>query len=66
LFAKLERTDSNFGNVLLSSLFKTTSVRNNENQIQVTWGEKGVFDYRRSLLRTDVVLNSEDNKTNVG
>ncbi|MGT0243716.1 two-component system activity regulator YycH [Staphylococcus aureus] len=33
------------------------------NQIQVTWGEKGVFDYRRSLLRTDVVLNSEDNKT---
>ncbi|MCE3364301.1 two-component system activity regulator YycH, partial [Staphylococcus aureus] len=29
----------------------------------VTWGEKGVFDYRRSLLRTDVVLNSEDNKT---
>ncbi len=33
------------------------------NQIQVTWGEKGVFDYRRSLLRTDVVLNSEDNKS---
>ncbi|WP_256097029.1 two-component system activity regulator YycH, partial [Staphylococcus aureus] len=32
-------------------------------QIQVSWGEKGVFDYRRSLLRTDVVLNSEDNKT---
>ena len=30
------------------------------NEIQVTWGEKGVFDYRRSLLRTDVILNSGD------
>ncbi len=33
------------------------------NDIQVTGGEKGVFDYRRSVLRTDVDLNSEDNKT---
>ena len=30
------------------------------NEIQVTWGEKAVFDYRRSLLRTDVILNSGD------
>lgn len=35
----------------------------NLNQIQVTWGHKGVYDYRRSLLRTDVVLNSENNKS---
>ncbi|KAB7644683.1 MULTISPECIES: two-component system activity regulator YycH [Staphylococcus] len=33
------------------------------NEIQVTWGEKGVFDYRRSLLRTDVILNSGDKKS---
>ncbi|RUY74229.1 hypothetical protein EN964_37320, partial [Mesorhizobium sp. M7A.F.Ca.CA.001.10.2.1] len=33
------------------------------NEIQVTWGDKGVFDYKRSLLRTDVILNSGDKKS---
>lgn len=33
------------------------------NEIQVTWDDKGVFDYKRSLLRTDVILNSGDKKS---
>ena len=34
----------------------------NLNEIQVTWGKKGVFDYQRSLLKSSVQLNSEESK----
>ncbi|MDU2438634.1 MAG: two-component system activity regulator YycH, partial [Staphylococcus epidermidis] len=37
--------------------------KQNFNEIQVTWGDKGVYDYQRSLLKTDVTLNSEESKS---
>ncbi|MBO1198261.1 hypothetical protein J3T65_04220 [Staphylococcus simiae] len=61
---RLFSTDNNSGELTYQRFLNGYPTFNNENsnEIQVTWGETGVFDYRRSLLRTDVVLNSEDEK----
>ncbi|MEJ7304461.1 two-component system activity regulator YycH, partial [Staphylococcus caprae] len=56
---RLFRTDNMSGELTYQRFLNGYPTFNKQdlNEIQVTWGEKGVFDYRRSLLRTDVILN---------
>src|SRR5699024_132451 len=35
------------------------------NQIKVSWSEKGIFSYARSLLKTNVTIDSGDSETDL-
>ncbi|MEJ7252763.1 two-component system activity regulator YycH, partial [Staphylococcus epidermidis] len=58
-------TDNKTGKLTYQRFLNGYPTFNNQNlnEIQVTWGKKGVFDYQRSLLKSSVQLNSEEPKT---
>lgn len=62
---RLFSTDNKTGKLIYQRFLNGYPTFNNQNlnEIQVTWGDKGVFDYKRSLLKTDVTLNSEESKS---
>lgn len=62
---RLFKTDNRTGKLTYQRFLNghPTFNKHNFNEIQVTWGDKGVYDYQRSLLKTDVTLNSEESKS---
>ncbi|MGZ9470084.1 two-component system activity regulator YycH, partial [Staphylococcus epidermidis] len=62
---RLFKTDNRTGKLTYQRFLNghPTFNKQNFNEIQVTWGDKGVYDYQRSLLKTDVTLNSEESKS---
>ncbi len=61
---RLFDTDETSGELTYQSFLNGVPVfnKNNLSTIQVAWGEKGIFSYARALLKTNITIDSDEDK----